>query len=72
MRTLDRQQVRNRICATVTNAGGPAAASRSTGIPLQTLEACIYRDSLPNAETLARLATLGVSVDWLLFGDARR
>lgn len=72
MRTLDRDQVRNRIRATVNNAGGPAAVAREIGVSLPTLEACLYRDNLPNAETLARLAALGVSVDWLLFGDARR
>lgn len=72
MRTLDREQVRNRIRATVSRAGGPAAVARQTGVPLPTLEECLYRDTLPNSETLARLAGLGVSVDWLLFGDERR
>lgn len=72
MRTLDRDQIRNRIRAVVSTSGGPAEVARRIGVPLPTLEDCLYRDHLPKAETLARLASLGVSVDWLLFGDARR
>lgn len=38
-------------------------------IPLPTLEAYLYRQHLPNASVLFKLAVgLGVSADWLLFG----
>lgn len=43
------------------------------GIPLPTLEAYLYRQHLPSASVLFKLARgLGVSADWLLFGEGAR
>jgi transcriptional regulator with XRE-family HTH domain len=44
-----------------------AAACR---MPVPTLEAFLYRQNLPSASSLYKLMIgLGVSADWLLFGD---
>lgn len=40
------------------------------GMPVATLEAFLYRQNLPSAASLYKLMIgLGVSADWLLFGD---
>lgn len=45
-------------------------AAARCDMPVTTLELYLYRRSLPGANALAKLARgLGVSVDWLLFGD---
>mgnify|MGYP001495199550 CR=1 FL=1 len=71
MRELRPQDVKARIVALIRTSGGPAEVARLTQIPLPTLETCLYTDALPSALTLARLSSLGVTVDWLLFGGQR-
>lgn len=50
-----------------------AEAATACQIPMPTLEAYLYRQHLPTASALFKIAVgLGVSSDWLLFGDGCR
>ena len=48
-------------------------AAAACQMPMPTLEAYLYRQHLPTASALFKIAVgLGVSSDWLLFGDGTR
>lgn len=52
--------------------GGAAELARACHLKLATLESCLAQKNLPGAMTLAQIsAGIGVSVDWILFGEAR-
>lgn len=68
---LDAPAFAHRLRATRLKSGltVPDAAAMC-GLPVPTLEAFLYRQQMPSAPSLFKLVTgLGVSADWLLFGD---
>jgi transcriptional regulator with XRE-family HTH domain len=53
-------------------AATQAAAAEICGLPVPTLEAYLSGANLPGLQALATIAaSLGVSLDWLVFGKGR-
>jgi hypothetical protein len=66
---LDSRGVSARLQELASRAGGPAAMARKSGVPLSTLEFWLAGKNLPGCRGMAAIsASLGVSIDWIVFG----
>ena len=69
---FDPAAVTLRIKVAVERAGTVPEAAAACDVKQATLESLLRGQSLPNSTTLVGLCTgLGVSADWLLFGELR-
>jgi transcriptional regulator with XRE-family HTH domain len=69
---LDPVHLVTRLRAVCELHGGPAEVARLCGLKLPSLESYLSGKCLPGSMALAAISRgLGVSADWLLFGDER-
>jgi transcriptional regulator with XRE-family HTH domain len=66
-----RDAIHRRLTQVSAGFGGPATLAKQLGASDMSVRHWLSGRNLPSAELLIQLADLGVSPDWILFGEGR-
>jgi transcriptional regulator with XRE-family HTH domain len=69
--TRHRDAIQRRLTQVSAGFGGPATLAKRLDVSDMSVRHWLSGRNLPSAELLIQLASLGVSPDWILFGEGK-